>query len=286
MGPELHTLRLVPRPPSGLEEIEIALLLEGVFRRYGFDFREYARTALRRRILERVREEQALTVSRLQEKLLRDPRCFERFVTAVSANVTTLFRDPPSYRVFRSRIVPWLRGRARVRLWHVGCANGEEVYSMAVLLQEEGLEERTQVYATDLHEATLRQAAAGVFPLDRLRAAELSYRAAGGRASLSDYYRVEAGQGVFRPELRRNVLFAAHNLVTDGSFNEFDVIFCRNVLPYLSHGLQSRVHRLLYDSLACPGFLALGRREDLKLTPFEGRYAPIDSRNGFFRRVR
>ena len=156
---------------------------------------------------------------------------------------------------------------------------------MAVTLREEGLE-RAQVYATDIHEAPLAQAASGVFPLGKLRSAELSYRAAGGRGSLSRYYDVDGVHGVFKPELRKNVVFASHNFVTDASFNQFDVILSRAVLPYLGQSLQGRVHSLFYDSLPRAGFLALGRGIDLRLTPFEPRYETVDAVNGLYRKRR
>jgi len=281
-----ETLYLAAKRPAALEEIEIVLLLEGILRRYGFDFRDYARGSLRRRLLECARAEKVRTVSGLQEKVLHDPECFERLVTAISVNVTTLFRNPAFYRSFRSRVAPVMRESARLRLWHVGCATGEEVYSMAVTLHEEGLSERTQVYATDLHEAPIVKAAEGSFPIARLQAAELSYKAAGGQGKLGDYYTVHGGRGVFRPELRQNIVFASHNVTTDASFNEFDTILCRNVLPYLNERLQGRVHRLIYDSLARTGFLGLGRGEDLRLTPFEPRYAILDGTNGLFQKLR
>jgi chemotaxis protein methyltransferase CheR len=278
-------LSLTARRSAAVEALEIVLLLEGVLRRYGFDFRDYARGALRRRLLECARSEKARTISGLQEKILHDPECFERLVTAISSNVTTLFRNPSFYRTFRSRVAPVMRESRRVRLWHVGCATGEEVYSMAVTLQEEGLSERTQVYATDLHEAPIVKAAEGAFPRARLEAAELSYKAAGGKGRLSDYYTLTGSRGVFRPELRRNVVFASHNVTTDSSFNEFDAILCRNVLPYLNGRLQGRVHQLIYESLARTGFLGLGRGEDLKLTPFEPCYLVVDAPNALFQKL-
>jgi len=279
-------LYLAAKRPAALEEIEIVLLLEGILRRYGFDFRDYARSSLRRRLLECARGEKVRTLSGLQEKVLHDPEVFDRLITAISVNVTTLFRNPTFYRTFRSKVAPLMRGNRRLRVWHVACATGEEVYSMAVTLHEEGLSARTQVYATDIHEAPIVKAAQGSFSLARLQAAELSYKAAGGKARLSDYYTVEGGQGVFRPELRRNIVFASHNPTTDASFNEFDAILCRNVLPYFNERLKGRVHRLIYDSLARTGFLGLGRGEDLRLTPFEPRYAVVDGANGLFQKLR
>jgi chemotaxis protein methyltransferase CheR len=285
MPPSPATFRLLQRSATDLEEVEVSLLLEGIYRVYGFDFRDYVRSTLRRRIRTCLKDEGLRTVSSLQERLLRDARSLHRFVRTVASNSTSLFWNPASYRAFRSRVVPDLRQRPRLRFWHLGCATGEEVYSMAVVLHEEGLDAKSRVYATELDEGSVRQAQSGVFALERLKAAEPSYRAAGGRGSLSDYYRVQGGRGVFRPQLRRNVVFASHNPVTDGSFNEFDVILCRNVLPSLRPSLQGRVHRLIRDSLASAGVLALGRGEELARTPFAELYEPIDPGNGLFRRV-
>jgi chemotaxis protein methyltransferase CheR len=279
-----RSLRLVPRRPPGLEEIEVTLLLDGIERRYGFDFRPYDFATVRRRIRERVREEEARTISGLQEILLRDSACFDRLVTSIVVNVTTLFSSPSFYRSFHRHVMPRLRESPRRRLWLVGCATGEELYSIAVLLQEAELGDHLQIYATEMHEAPLRQAERGAFSLARLRAAELSYRAAGGRDHLADHYRVEGEEGVFRTELRRNVVFASHNLSTDASFNEFDVILCRGVLPHLGPLLEARAHRLMYESLARAGFLGLGRGVDLRRGPFEPRYAIVDALNGIFRK--
>ena len=263
----------------------MALLLEGIQRRYGFDFRAYSPAPLRRRVRETLRAENARTVSGLQEKLLHDMAAFERFVTRISVNSSALFHEPSFYRALRSHVAPAIRENPTLRLWLMGCATGEELYATVVTLHEEGLE-RTQIWATDIHEAPLQHAVAGAFPLAKLRSAEMGYRAAGGRSSLSAYYRVERDRGVFGEALRRNVVFASHNFVTDASFNQFDVILCRGVLPCLGATLQGRVHKLFYDSLPRAGFLALGRSEDLKQTPFEPRYETVDGSNGVFRKGR
>src|SRR5262245_56016074 len=283
MSPTSKTPRHPPRTGGDLADVEVELILEGIFRVYGFDFRDYVRSAMLRRILAFAREERVRTLSGLQERLLHDPPAFRRFLGSVASKATTLFRQPGSYRAFRKRVAPVLQERARLRFWSLGCATGEEAYSLAVLLREEGLEARSQVYATAIDETSLRQAARGSFPLEALRAAETDYRAAGGRGRLSDHYRAEEGHGVFHPEVRRNVLFAAYNLATDVSFNEFDVILCRNVLTEFQPTLQARVHRLIRDSLARAGVLALGRGDGRP--PFENLYEPIDSDNGLFRRV-
>jgi chemotaxis protein methyltransferase CheR len=269
----------------GVEELELALLLEGIERRYGFDFRDYALPALRRRVQAQLRAERLPTISALQERLLREPTCFERLVTAIASSGAGLFQDPGFYRAFRRHIAPALRGRRRPRVWHMSCASGEEVYSLAVVLHEERLRDLVQVYATDIHEAPLRQASAGSFPMARLRAAEARYRATGGRARFRDYYTVAHGQGVFRPELRHNIVFAPHNLATDASFNEFEVILCGDLLGRLGCTLQDRVHRLVHDSLARAGFLGLGAGASPAARRLLARYQPVDVASGLFQKV-
>jgi chemotaxis protein methyltransferase CheR len=277
--------RSTARARTGLEELEVALLLEGIQRHYGFDFRSYLPAPLRRRLLETQRAEEVHTVSGLQERLLHDVGAFERFVTRVSVISASLFREPSFYRGLRRHVVPALRENPRPRLWLMGCATGEELYSVAVTLREEGLTQ-IQIYATDIHEAPLAQAASGSFAVDKLRSAELGYRAAGGRDGLDRHYTVHGDAGVFNPELRKNVVFASHNFVTDASFNQFDVILSRGVLPCLGSALQGRVHQLFYESLPRAGFLALGRPDDLKQAPFEPRYEIVDGPSGLFRKRR
>ena len=275
-------------PPDSqeVEGLEIQLFLEAVFRRYGFDFRDYAPASIQRRIWNQVRAEGLRTVSDLQGKLLREPDCMERFLLAVTVNVTAMFRDPSFYRAFRARVVPRLRDQPFVRLWHVGCSTGEEVYSMAILLHEEGLYPRCRVYATDMNEAVLARAKAGIFPLALLQEYTSNYLKAGGTGSLSEYYTARYGNVIFQRSLGENVVFAQHNLVTDGSFNEFHVILCRNVLIYFNTTLTGRVHRLLYESLAPSGLLALGNRESIRYTPYEACYEELDGREKIYRRVK
>jgi chemotaxis protein methyltransferase CheR len=268
-----------------LQDLEIRLLLQGVYERYGYDFRDYALASRRRRIRQCLRDENLPTVSALQARVLHDPVAMERLVSAFSVSVTSLFRYPRFYRAFRERAVPMLRTYPVVRIWHAGCATGEEVYSMAVLLQEEGLYERSRIYATDISAAALRQAGTGAVPVGTLREGAAGYALSGGRKRLSDYYKMHGARAVFDPALRRNVVFAEHNLVTDRSFNEFNVVVCRNVMIYFNRALQERVHALLYQSLARRGFLGLGDRETIRFTPFEHRYEVVDWDDRLYRKV-
>jgi chemotaxis protein methyltransferase CheR len=274
-----------PAYPAGLEKIEVELLLEAVFRRYGFDFRAYAYASLRRRIWKRIHAEGLRTVSELQDRLLHDPSVMERLLLDLSVNVTAMFRDPNFYAAFRMQVVPLLRTYPFVRIWHAGCSTGEEVYSMAILLQEEGLYSKTRIYATDINEVVLQRAKAGIFPLDKMQEYTQNYLRAGGKRSFSEYYTAAYDGALFSPALRANVVFAQHNLVTDHSFSEFNVILCRNVMIYFDRTLQTRVHELFYESLPMFGILALGNKESLRFSKVEECYEVLDAREKIFRKV-
>jgi chemotaxis protein methyltransferase CheR len=270
---------------SQLEAIELQLLLEGVFLHYGYDFRHYALASIRRRVWDRVRAEELATISQFQDKVLHDSRCMERLLYALSVHMTAMFRDPEFFRAFRTEVVPVLRTYPYVRIWHAGCSSGEEVYSMAILLEEEGLLDRCRIYATDMNDAVLARARTGRFPLRLMREYTQNYNASGGKRSFSEYFTVNLDQAVFRPDLRRTTVFSQHNLATDSSFNEFHVVLCRNVMIYFNRTLQDRVHQLIYESLIQFGILGLGNRESLRLTPREKCYEALDERNRLYRRV-
>jgi chemotaxis protein methyltransferase CheR len=280
--------RAMSPPPDGpeVEALEVQLLLEAVFRRYGLDFRDYALASMRRRVWNLVQAEGLQSVSELQGRLLWEPACMERFLLGVTVNVTAMFRDPSFYRAFRARVVPLLRDYPFLRVWHVGCSTGEEVYSMAILLQEEGLYSRCRIYATDMNAEVLARAKAGIVPLALVQDYTRNYIKAGGTGSFSEYYTAKYDSVIFQRALRENIVFAQHNLVTDGSFNEFHVILCRNVLIYFNQTLTNRVHNLLYESLALTGFLALGNRESIRFSPHEDCYEELDGHERIFRRVR
>ncbi|MBV9787748.1 MAG: protein-glutamate O-methyltransferase CheR [Chloroflexi bacterium] len=275
----------VPDYNPELEEIEIQLLLEGVAQHYGYDFRNYALASLKRRIWNTMRAEQAKTVSALQEKVLHQPACMERFLLALTVNVTAMFRDPGFYLAFRTKVVPLLRTYPFIRIWHAGCSTGEEVYSMAILLYEAGLYDRCRIYATDMNTAVLSKAKEGIFPLVKMQEYTGNYLRAGGDQSFSNYYTAAYEHAIFRPWLRDRITFSQHNLATDGSFNEFNVVLCRNVMIYFNKTLQEHVHRLLYESLSMFGVLGLGHAESLKFTPHEQHYTEIVSGERLYRRV-
>lgn len=268
------------------ELIEIELLLEGMHRLYGYDFRNYALPSLRRRIWHHVHAEKLSTISGLQEKVLHDRTCFERFIRNLSIPVTEMFRDPGLFKAFREKIVPILRTYPYIRIWHAGCSTGEEVYSMAILLHEEGLYEKSRIYATDMNDLSLAQAKEGVFGIQKMKLYTKNYLEAGGTRSFSEYYTASYNSVIFQPFLRKNIIFAEHNLATDRSFNEFNVIFCRNVMIYFNDTLRNRAHQLFHESLAHFGILVLGSKESLHFTDFSDRYEPIGRVEKMFRKIK
>ena len=271
--------------PPELERIEIGLLLEGIYQRYGFDFRSYAYSSLRRRLWKRAYGEGLDSISALQARVLLHPEAMERLVLDLSVTVTSMFRDPTFYAAFRLTVVPLLRTYPFVRLWHAGCSTGEEVYSMAILLQEEGLYERCRIYATDINDLVLQKAKSGIFPLDKMQEYTHNYMRAGGKRAFSDYYTAAYGGALFSPSLKQHVVFAQHNLSTDESFAEFNVILCRNVMIYFDRTLQARVFRLFSESLTRSGVLVLGSKESLRFSGVEDDYEQLDPREKIYRKV-
>lgn len=244
-----------------IEYIEVDLLLEAVYRQYGFDFRNYAKASVRRRLLLRAKYEGAATLSELQGILIREPAVMKKLLNDLSINVTEMFRDPGFFATFRSKVVPHLRNLPSIRIWHAGCSSGEEVFSMAILLHEEGLLNKTQIYATDMNETILEKATKGKMDLKFMKDYTKNYQQSGGKKEFSEYYSVAQDHVAIRPSLKRNIVFAHHNLVTDHSFNEFHVIVCRNVLIYFNHLLKNRVYQLFNESISENGFLCFGNKE-------------------------
>jgi chemotaxis protein methyltransferase CheR len=268
-----------------VEDIEVALLLEAIYRRYGFDFREYAPASLKRRLWRRASAEGVETISALQALVLHDPTCMERLLLDLSINVTTMFRDPSFYAAFREKVVPILRTYPFTRIWVAGCSTGEEVYSLAIVLREADLLDRTRIYATDINEAVIESARLGVFPLEKMQEYTKNYLAAGGTNAFSEYYLASYDGAVFDRGLVENAVFAQHNLVSDRGFNEFHVIVCRNVMIYFDRSLQERVFALFHESLARLGVLALGHKETIRLSSFAPHYQEIDPIEKLWKKV-
>lgn len=268
------------------EGVEAELLLTGVAARYGYDFRGYARASLMRRIRNAVRREGVPTISALQERVLHEPACMARFVERIVVHTTSMFRDPEMYQALRNDVIPLLRTYPFIRIWHAGCSSGEEVYSLAILLHEAGLYDRCRLYATDLSDTVVERARKGIYSLAAMRDHTVAYRKAGGREDFSSYYESDAGHVVMRGALRRNTIFSQHNLVSDDAFNEFHLIFCRNVMIYFDRQLRERVHDLLYRSLCKFGILSVGKKESLQFTPFEERFREMGQDVRLYRRIR
>ncbi|CAM3547798.1 protein-glutamate O-methyltransferase CheR [Paenibacillus lupini] len=270
-------------PVSEWESIEIELLIEGLYRAYGQDFRHYLRSSIRRRIRNRMCMDGVATVTELLGKVLHEPDYVNKLVNDFSIKVTEMFRDPSFFHAFREKAVPMLRKLPEIRIWHAGCSTGEEVYSMAILLHEEDLLDKARIYATDMSEWAIDQAKSGKFPLKRMQAFTKNYLHAGGSKEFSGYYSTDSDYAIFNSSLADQMIFAQHNLATDSTFNEFHVILCRNVMIYFDPELQNRVHKLFHDSLSADGILALGSMEYL-IAPWKQHYEELADGERLFKK--
>jgi len=267
-----------------LERIEIALLLEGIYRAYGFDFRHYLRASLRRRIWNRIQADGLPSITALLDKALHEPGYIRVLLNDFSIQVTEMFRDPGFFQAFRREVVPHLRSLPEIRIWHAGCSTGEEAYSMAIMLDEEGLLGKSKLYATDMNEEAVEQSRRGRFGLKRMQAYTRNYQLAGGTKEFSAYYSSDREHARFHPYLSESIVFAGHNLATDSTFNEFHVILCRNVLIYFDSVLQHRAHSLFHDSLAEQGYLGLGSKETI-ISPFKKHYEELAPCERIYRKI-
>lgn len=252
--------------PDAVEDLEIQLLLEALYRRYHYDFRKYARASIRRRLVHARDQLGFRSISALQESLLHEPATLTRLLGYLTVQVSEMFRDPAYFRALREKVAPHLRTYPSLKVWVAGCSHGEELYSLAILFREEGLHERTLFYATDINPEALRAAEAGVYPLDRIRKFSENHQASGAPSSLSDHYVADYGRAIFDKTLRSRVVFSDHSLVTDAVFAEMHLISCRNVLIYFDRDLQDRAIGLFRDSLVRKGFLGLGAKESLRFS--------------------
>jgi chemotaxis protein methyltransferase CheR len=258
--------------PEKTEDIEIQLLLEGLYQRYHYDFRHYARASVKRR-LKQAREQMGFrSFSALQESLLHDPGMLAPMLGYLTVQVSEMFRDPSYFRAIRERVLPHLRTYPSLKVWVAGCGTGEELYSFVILFREEGLEQRTLFYATDINQEALGKAEVGIFDLGRIQLFTENHRTSGGKSSLSDYYSAAYGKASFDKSLRKQVVFSDHSLVTDAVFAEMHLISCRNVLIYFDRALQDRALGLFKDSLARKGFLGLGSKESMRFSDHAGSF--------------
>jgi chemotaxis protein methyltransferase CheR len=265
-------------------EIEIRLLLEAIYLRFHYDFRSYSMVSLKRRIGVALPQLGCATVSALQEKILHDPQTFSELLQYLTVQVSEMFRDPTFYKTFREKIIPELRTYPSLKIWVAGCSTGEEVYSLAITLREEGLLDRTILYATDINPDALAKAEAGMYALDRLASFTENHRLAGGTKSLSEYYVARYGNAVFDRSLRKNVVFSDHSLATDNVFAEVQVVTCRNVLIYFDRELQSRAFELFRNTLCRRGFLGLGSRETLQFSTHASAFNEVSREDRWYQR--
>lgn len=266
------------------EDIEIRLLTEAIYQKHGYDFRNYGQAHVRRRVMHRLALAGLSNISEMIHLVLNDDHFFHQLLLDLSINVTEMFRDPMFYTSLRKEVVALLKTYPFIKIWHAGCATGEEVYSMAIMLKEEGLLERAQIYATDFNAKVLKQAKEAIFPLSRMIDYEKNYKEAGGKQVFSNYYTSSYDSVKIHDELKKNMVFADHNLVTDGVFGEMNLIVCRNVLIYFDRDLQNKVIKLFYDSLLEGGFLCLGSKESLRFTSLASKFETIDATQRIFRK--
>ncbi len=256
-------------------KIEVTLLLEAIYLKYGYDFRNYSSAHIRRRIRRRQELTGMENISAMQHRLLHDEEFFQTVLYDLSINVTEMFRDPAFYLAVREKVVPILATHSFIKVWHAGCSTGEELYSMAILLKEAGLYDRLQLYGTDFNELVLQKAREGIVPAKAIKDYTDNYQRGGGISSFSDYYTAKYERALLAPELKKKILFANHNLVTDQVFGEMQMIVCRNVLIYFSRELQKKVITLFYDSLCRGGILCLGSRESLQFSGLADRFSQL-----------
>jgi len=263
---------------------ELSSLLEAVHNKYGYDFRQYSRAHILRRVSNRLALSRLKDLSEMREKILSDEIFAAQFLQDLSITVTEMFRDPDFYRSLRENIIPILTTYPFIKIWHAGCATGQEAYSMAIMLKEEGLYERTTIYATDFNQHALNQAKAGIFPSRMMKEYTSNYQLAGGKESFADYYTSEYDNVILDQGLRKNIVWANHNLVTDSVFAEVHLVLCRNVLIYFESELQDKVQQLFYDSLISGGILCLGSKESLRSGKYGHYYTEIDRKQRIFKK--
>lgn len=266
------------------EDIELQLLLEAIYQKYHYDFRGYSKASVVRRIKQAKQHFDCETVSQLQQRVLHEPQVFPELLGFLTVQVSELFRDPSYFRAIREQVIPYLKTFPSLKVWVAGCSAGEELYSLAILFREEGLEGRTIFYGTDINPKALERAEAGVYDLQRIQQFTENHRLSGGKTSLSDYYTAAYGAAVFDKSLRRQAVFSDHSLVTDSVFAEVHLISCRNVLIYFDRELQDRAIGLFSDSLVRQGFLGLGSKESLRFSTHADEFADFSRQERIYQK--
>ena len=270
---------------ESVEDLEIQLLLDALYRHYHYDFRHYARASIKRRLAQARTQLGYDSISAMQSAVLHDETMLPLLLNYLTVQVSEMFRDPSYFRALREKVIPHLRTYPSLKVWVAGCSHGEELYSLSILFHEEGLAEKTMFYATDINPAALKSAQAGVFPLDRIRLFTENHQKSGGHSSLSDYYTADYGRAVFDKSLRSRTVFSDHSLVTDAAFGEMHLISCRNVLIYFDRELQDRVVALFRDSLARRGFLGIGSKESLRFSAHADAFSDFVRQEKIYRRT-
>jgi chemotaxis protein methyltransferase CheR len=261
------------------QNIEISSILETIYCKYGYDFRNYSKAHLKRRILGRFVKEGFANLSEMQHMLLKNADFFHTLLVDLSLNVTEMFRDPIFFYSVRENVIPMLKTYPFLKIWHAGCSTGEEVYSMAILLKEENLLDKCLIYATDFNQIVLDKAAQAIYPINKIKEYTDNYNKTNAKASFSDYFTVKYDAALLENNLKKNIIFSDHNLVTDGVFGEMNMIVCRNVLIYFNHNLQNRVFKLFYESLLAGGILCLGTKETMIFSEYNGKFKQISNQN-------
>lgn len=269
---------------ENIEDIEIELLLEAVYQHYHYDFRNYARASLKRRLLHARKQLGYDSISAMQSDVLHDRTMLPRLLNYLTVQVSEMFRDPSYFRALREKVIPHLRTYASLKVWVAGCSNGEELYSLSILFREEGLAHKTMFYATDINPNALKAAEAGVYPLEQIRLFTENHQKAGGLTSLSEYYTADYGRAVFDKSLRNQVVFSDHSLVTDSVFGEMHLISCRNVLIYFNRELQDRALGLFREALCRKGFLGLGAKESLRFSNHSDAFTDLVREHRLFQK--
>jgi len=268
-----------------LTDQQIELLLGDLIDRYGYDFSDYSRASFKRRVTRLIDQDHFISFAEFRYRLTQDASYLTRFVEQVTVNVTEMFRDPLFYRTLREEILPVLATWPMIRIWHAGCSTGEEVFSLAILLKEANLLHKSVQYATDINPAVLERARAGIYPLSQMKQYSENYILSGGRLDFSSYYTAQYNSAKFDDSLGKRVVLATHNLVSDGAFNEFQLILCRNVMIYFDKILQDKVMNLFYDSLETLGYIAMGSKETVKFTSVAGKFKQLSNRERIWRKM-
>lgn len=273
-----------PHGEMSLVDLEIEILLQAIFNRYGYDFRDYSKAHVRRRILNRMQLAHLPSISMLQHKVLHEPDFAGLLLSDLSINVTEMFRDPAFYQAVRQEVIPLLKTWSYIKIWHAGCSTGEEVYSMAILLKEEGLLDKVQIYATDFNQHALDRAKEGIYPVASMKKYAQNYQNSGPRAAFSDYYHARYDAAIMDASLKKNIVWANHNLVTDSDFTETQLIVCRNVLIYFNERLQNKVHGLFHSSLVNGGILCLGNKESMRYTDYQVDFEELNKTQKIYKK--